>query len=147
MFTPELVALAEHPEPEKWVVLSPLTWKDERCEIVVPRGFVTDLASIPAPFRPFFKRNGKSRKAAILHDWCYAVALPSPVNRERVMTREEADALFRDALAVCGVWPPARPLYWSGVRLGGWRAWQKRKPGELMFDLPDSLLESLPRVA
>jgi hypothetical protein len=44
--------------------------------IVVPRGFVTDFASIPMPARLFLPSDGPYAPAAILHDYMYAVGRP-----------------------------------------------------------------------
>jgi hypothetical protein len=43
--------------------------EDGSATIDVPVGFVTDFASIPRPFRPFFCTMGKTAKPALLHDW------------------------------------------------------------------------------
>ena len=39
--------------------------------IVVPRGFVTDLASIPRPFWSWLPPDGPWAKAAVIHDFLY----------------------------------------------------------------------------
>lgn len=123
MFLSDL-EVREH-DPGRWVLLDDLIWDDGERRIVVPRGFVTDLASIPRIARGVFDQNGRSRRAAVLHDYTYAVPL---------MTRAEADALFRRALATLGVGPIARAFYWSAVRTGGWNVWQVRK--SFIVDVP-----------
>lgn len=112
-------------DPGRWVLVKPLRWDDGERAITVPAGFVTDLASIPRCFRGVLNQNGASRKAAVLHDYCYAAWLYDE-RTGRGMTRAEADALFRRALAACGVGTLARRIYWSGVRLGGRRLFHKR---------------------
>jgi hypothetical protein len=44
--------------------------------ITVPRGFVTDLASIPSPVSVFLKPDGPYAQAAIVHDYLYAGGSP-----------------------------------------------------------------------
>lgn len=95
--------------------MRPLLWEGKR-KIEVPAGFVTDLASIPAPLRGLLNVNGKSRRAAVLHDWLYC---------SQPCTRKEADAILKAALRTEGV-QVAAWVYWAGVRLGGWRYWRKR---------------------
>ena len=43
----------------------------QRRAIVVPRGLITDLTSVPRPFRIFVGRVGPWLEAAILHDYLY----------------------------------------------------------------------------
>lgn len=112
-------------KPGEWIVLRDLVWVDftgpgDRKRIVVPRGFITDLASIPRPLRGVLNQNGPSRRAGVLHDYLYC---------SQPCSRSEADGLFRFALACDGVGPVTRTTFWSGVRAGGWIYWNKRAAG------------------
>ena len=105
-------------EPGEWVVLNPLMY----CSLSgrtygVPAGFITDLASIPAILRPLFNPNDAGRKAAVLHDSRYCI---------KSGTRKEADDLFLEALARCGVGFARRWSMYLGVRAGGWAYWNSR---------------------
>ena len=80
-------------------------------EYVVPRGFVTDLASIPALLRPIFSRTGLSRKPAVFHDHMYSV---------KWKTRKRCDESFKEMLLARGVSKGVANIYYWGVRLGGW---------------------------
>lgn len=117
----------------EWVVLAPFEWQSESMHVIVPEGFITDLASIPRGLRNLFDINGPSRRAAVLHDWLYCAAQDADGNS---VTRKQADDLFREALAACGVNAVTRNLYWSGVRAFGWRYWKKRseKPLDMEYD-------------
>jgi hypothetical protein len=42
----------------------------------VPRGFVTDMYSIPEHLRPFVNRASNYAEASVVHDWLYAVGQP-----------------------------------------------------------------------
>lgn len=111
--------------PGEWVVLAPMLFEYDHCEslsIAVPRGFITDLASIPRPVRllPGFDVNGKSRRPAVLHDYLYC---------SQLVSRRAADDLFYNALLSEGVGAPLARLFWSGVRAGGWAYYNKREPG------------------
>lgn len=113
MFTTPL--RLEATTPGRWMLTSDLIWHSDTERYVVPRGFETDLASIPRIFRWLLNQNGNSRRPAVLHDYLY---------RMQPISRAEADAIFRRALEVEGVILPGRWLYWLGVRLGGWIAWR-----------------------
>lgn len=117
MFTTDLDLRAT--EPGRWVLLAPLVWDEGTTGITVPAGFVTDLASVPRPFRNILNINGRSRRAAVLHDFVYT---------EQTLTRADCDALFRRALIAEGVSIAGRWIYWSGVRVGGWVTWGNKAP-------------------
>jgi len=86
-----------------------------RVAIVVPAGFVTDFASIPAPFTPAFAKDAHDLPA-LVHDFLYWT---------QSCSRNEADKLFLRALREVGV--PAiksEAIYWS-VHLAGMFAWKE----------------------
>lgn len=113
MFTTPLDCRAT--KPGHWVLLSDLEWKSDTERYLVPAGFETDLASIPRLLRGILHQNGLSRAPAVLHDFLYAT---------QIMTRAEADAVFREALKAEGMGGLGRFLYWGGIRVGGWVAWR-----------------------
>ena len=63
--------------PRTWKLLQNWHWKyfDKEkgayVELVVPKGFVCDLASIPRPFRAFFNPAGLLLLPAMLHDYAF----------------------------------------------------------------------------
>ncbi len=75
--------------------------------ICVPKGFVTDLASIPQALWSIFPPHGRWAKAAILHDWLYV---------EATGTKAEADQIFNEAMGVLGVPPRTRWLMHQAVK-------------------------------
>jgi hypothetical protein len=98
---------------------------------LVPKGFITDLASIPKPLRGLIEVNGKHRKAAVLHDYLYC---------SQMLARKDADALFLEAMELLGVSTLQRNVMWLGVRAGGGLYWNKRtSPEDTIQDfVPDS---------
>lgn len=105
-------------EPGEWALLAPLLYRSEGEQLItVPDRFITDLASIPAPFRPVLDRNGQSRRPAVLHDWLYCL---------REGSRADADGLFLEALKSEGISLPIRWAMYLGVRAGGWLYWSRR---------------------
>lgn len=117
---------------KEWVVERPLLYFSKAGDwYEVPKGFITDLASIPKPLRGLIEVNGRHRKAAVLHDYLYCT---------QKVTREEADALFLEAMGMIGVDTVQRNAMWLGVRAFGWRYWNKRtSPDDIIQDfVPDS---------
>ena len=104
---------------DDWRLVLPLFYmRSDHTMIVVPSGFVTDLASIPRVFHPLIPVNGKHRAAAILHDYLYET---------QTMSRAKADSIFLEAMEACGVRWTQRVVMYSAVRIGGWIAWNARK--------------------
>jgi len=100
-----------HRAPGFWELTADLIYIDGSFSYLVPRGFCTDLASIPRVLRFAFSKNGKSRRPAVCHDKMYT---------DKWKTRKECDKMFYRMLRDedVGLWT-ARFYYW-GVRLGGW---------------------------
>lgn len=112
--------------PGEWVVLKALTYRTTTGRAyVIPRGFITDLASIPRPVRPLLDRNGTSRRAAVLHDALYC---------RQITARGEADLLFLEAMEHDAVPWLERTLMYAGVRLAGWLYWNRRRDGLQLSD-------------
>jgi len=78
--------------------------------IAVPRGFITDLATVPKIFWFFLPPTGEYGKAAVLHDYLYANAIESKLY---------ADNIFLEAMKVLGVGKIKRTIMYYAVRLFG----------------------------
>jgi hypothetical protein len=103
-----------------WMLQSPLIHeigKDGRYVVIVPRGFVTDFASIPQPVqvlrgvRPTTERYGV---AAVVHDYLYW---------RQDCTREQSDRIMALAMKEAGVSMLERTLIYEAVRQFGQSAW------------------------
>ncbi|HEY8359264.1 MAG TPA: DUF1353 domain-containing protein [Ramlibacter sp.] len=79
--------------------------------IVVPAGFKTDLASVPRIVGAYLLFGNKGKRAAVVHDWLYSGGIN--------VTREAADAVFREALQATGYNRLTVAAMYAGVRLGG----------------------------
>ena len=84
----------------------------------VPRGFVTDFASVPRALWSLIPPWGKHGQAAVLHDYLY---------QEQPTSRGKADKLLLEACKVLGVAGWRRWAIYAGVRAGGWLAWKAHK--------------------
>jgi hypothetical protein len=96
--------------------------------VVVPEGFVTDLASIPRVFWQIIRPEGRHAYAAVVHDYLYWT---------QTRTRAEADMIFKIALQDSKVSSETVEALHLAVRRFGKSAWDKnaqlRKAGECRF--------------
>ncbi|HSW19537.1 MAG TPA: DUF1353 domain-containing protein [Ramlibacter sp.] len=109
-----------------WSLSTPLVYESDvaRRTIVVPAGFVTDLASVPRLPFAYLLTGGIAHSAAVIHDWLYTVhAIGS-----QPIDRATADAIFREAARMCGASAFQAWLMYQGVRLGGGNSWSRPGP-------------------
>ena len=114
--------LQDDPQPDMWVVMSPLVWSDPLFgRIEVPVGFRTDLASIPRALRnlKMLDPAGCSRRPAAVHDWLYASQ-----RRHGLADKAVADDFLRDALLAEGASAAQAAAFYYGVHWFGRSAWE-----------------------
>lgn len=84
-------------------------------EIVVPKGFITDGASIPSVFWSIISPFGDYFGAAIIHDYLY-----NHDTEYSNYSREEADLIFKEAMFNLGVpWLRRETIYRAVQLFGG----------------------------
>lgn len=86
--------------------------------ITTPKGFHSNAASIPAPFRITMPRWGKWRRPAVQHDYWYWYYRAFG-NWGVIQTRLDADKIFSEALWSVGVSGSIQGSMFAAVRLGG----------------------------
>ncbi|MEH0194872.1 DUF1353 domain-containing protein [Caulobacter sp. CCNWLY153] len=91
--------------------------------IVVPRWYVTDFASVPWYGQGFVDPQGPTARAAIVHDWLYAIG-----EKDK---RAEADAIFLRAMLKYGVKPFQANIAYQAVKTGGEKGYGL--PGDWRF--------------
>lgn len=132
----------------KYVVAGSYTvhWEGARGEtgtIIVPRGMMTDLTSVPPVFRGLVNRVGPWLEAAIVHDFlCIAWrTMDGQGTRKR---RDFADAIMWAAMEKAEV-GATKYLIWGAIRAAAWLSWPKRSdpsvPPDLYLDLDDALVQ------
>jgi Protein of unknown function (DUF1353) len=82
--------------------------------ITVPKGFVTDFASIPWQFWSVLPTIGTYSRGAVVHDWLYW---------EQVCTRDQSDNLFMIAMKESEVPTWKRNAIYLAVHKAGQGAW------------------------
>jgi len=88
--------------------------------IKIPKGFITDGASIPKfAWSIIGGPLGDYAAAAVVHDWLYY---------KKIYTRKKSDQIFLEAMTVLDVAWWKRNLMYRLVRMFSWLFWKKRKP-------------------
>lgn len=108
-------------DAQDWVLVQDMTFQfaDSKQSITVPKGFVTDFASIPRAFWSLgYSPLDRYSKAAIVHDYLYWT---------QVCSKAQADTILSLAMKESGVSPLKAATVYEGVRLGGSVAWNANK--------------------
>jgi hypothetical protein len=104
-------------------------------KIVVPKGFVTDFASVPRIFWPILPPDDEYLLAAIVHDWLYW---------QQLGTKPQADAYLKAGMEELGVTSWKITAVFQGVARLGDSSWKGnsdlKKSGEkrLLTEFPMS---------
>jgi hypothetical protein len=103
----------------EWKLLAPLLYASDLVNqvIQVPVNFVTDFASVPRIPLAFLLTGNTSHKAAVVHDYLYTT---------QPFSRSICDAILKEAILVCGEPAWRAQLMYLGVRIGGWKPWNRR---------------------
>jgi hypothetical protein len=114
---PESPLVRAFGDNDYWIVAEDMTWTigNTTDKIVVPKGFVTDFASIPLGLWSLgLSPQGKYSRAAVIHDYLYW---------SQTCTRSQADRLLVIAMKESNVgWFDENAIY-TGVDLGGGGPW------------------------
>lgn len=90
------------------VLLQALVWEN----IIVPKGFRTNFASIPACLHGFVDNDSSDiREASVVHDYLYSL---------QYFNRRLADDILKEAMRCLGAPWWKRCLVYRSVRLAGW---------------------------
>jgi len=96
-----------------------------RCEA----GMKTDLASVPLAVRWLVPKVGRDAQASAVHDRTYrdGMAIVRIGEREQMVpiARGVADSLYHEAMVALGVGWWRRKAIYSGLKVGGWAAWNR----------------------
>ena len=95
--------------------------EDSKEVVEVPKGFITDFASVPRPFWIIFPQDGPYTQASVLHDYLYF---------KPMYTRYKTDYIFYEAMGVLGVPQWTRSIMHTSVRMVAWICWNKRRRKE-----------------
>ncbi len=139
----KLLRLGRFPD-EMWFLTDPINFRPNPGQesnvspVLVPEGFVTDLASIPRIFWSLIPRDGPYIYSAIVHDYLYWT---------QAQTRSRSDLIFRYSMEDFGIDESKIAAIYNAVRSFGrssWDANQKaRQQGErrLLKKFPNSPMD------
>lgn len=117
-----------------WTTLTLLRYSHEDGTVVIPKEFITDLASVPRLPIAWLVAGGRGNRAAVLHDFAYQFSVLLYVKGEALeevpKNRRAADGIFREALKADpwgGTNMATRFIMWAAVRLLGAFAYRGKK--------------------
>jgi hypothetical protein len=122
-----------------YVLTQPIGWKPAGGQagglnaVEVPKGFVTDFASIPRLFFSALRPDGDYAYAAVIHDYLYWTQQTS---------KDTADEIFRLAMIDFKIDSFVASTIYNAVRLGGDSSW--RENAELKAKGEKRILKTLP---
>lgn len=96
--------------------------------ITVPKGFITDGASIPKSLQWIYDPYGKYIKAAVIHDYLYSKYNDTGINRTL------ADKIFDFIMKETGVNAKTRRKFYVAVKYFGKIFWQDKLKNEGYID-------------
>jgi Protein of unknown function (DUF1353) len=117
-FLSELELTNDTRSDRDWRVVADFTCRVNGRDVVVPKGFGTDLASTPQFAWSLFPPFGRWDEAATLHDYFYRIG--------GALSRREADEAFYAGCIQCGVPDWRAEIMFLAVRAFGWLYY---KPG------------------
>jgi hypothetical protein len=105
----------------QWIVWEDIEFRVELNDkstttILVPRGFVTDLASTPPEIWSIYPPFGKYLSASILHDYLYW---------RQSCPRDEADKIFYQTMRDAGVDQATQSRFFMALKKKGGDAWKQ----------------------
>ena len=107
--------VVQHPtNPDNWILAQDFHYGGH----VIPRGFVTDFASIPRLLQGLIKPTDLGDTGPVVHDWKY---------RKGIGKRSAVDAEFLRNMKKDGIPWWKRQAAYAGVRIGGWASWNSGK--------------------
>lgn len=108
--------VVQHPkDPSNWILTNRFRCGDGT---EIPRGFVTDFASIPRLLQGLIKPTDLGDVGPVEHDWKY---------RNGIGKRSAVDAEFLSNMKQDGIPWWKRQVAYAGVRVGGWASWNSGK--------------------
>lgn len=134
---PDPVDFRPFADGRHWIVKQPLKYRVgiSHDSVIVPIGFVTDLASIPPALQSIIQQNGPYLLPAVVHDYLYWM---------QTCTRNQADQILLLAMIENDVGKFDRNAIYKAVRAAGsfaWAANAKERAQHLLRVLPADRLE------
>jgi hypothetical protein len=96
-----------------FILVEPFIVNTSLGEVIIPKDFHTDGASIPKMFHGIMGPYGSYFEAAVFHDWGYS-------ENNKIFTKKEVDLIFKELMYNLGVKWHVRETIYRSVRTFGW---------------------------
>jgi len=106
-----------------WEIYETMEVKIDDKAIFIPKGFKTDLASIPRALWPILSPMGSYTPAAVFHDYLYKV---------QPCTKDEADEYLLEGMVALGVDETTSSIIYTAVKDFGHSAWNNHTEEQLV---------------
>jgi hypothetical protein len=119
------VLVLEDLDDLKWRLHEPLVYESDilKCTIIVPTGFITDLASVPRVPIVYELWGSRSHYEAVIHDYLYCKdSIP-------VVSFDDANSVFKEAMIVRGKSAEIYEPMYAGVCWFGKSHYHKKEVG------------------
>lgn len=117
---PKLLPIGDN----QWEVVEDFIYQLNDFQIIVPKGFITDLASVPKILWGLCPPHGKHTTAAVVHDYLYSEYNEYGINRTL------ADKIFLRIMKEYHVSYIIRNIMYRGVRMFGEPFWKSKIKNE-----------------
>jgi hypothetical protein len=128
-----LVVITMRPEDKLWEVYEECRYTPDgdTHTLIAPKGYKTDLASVPRIFWAIIASFELSLAAPVFHDLLYQCAGELPEGKvepfpRKKFERNEADKIFLELMTKANVSRWKREVAYHAVYYGAWWAWKKR---------------------
>lgn len=124
-FESRIVFGATNQDGRFWKLTQPMIYhaRDGRT-FIVPVGASTDGASTPAIIASLLPPTGDYWQSAVLHDAAYRNDLKLPDGTKADLSKDDCDALLKEAMELSGVESMILETIYEGVRIGGASAYR-----------------------
>jgi len=102
-------------QDECWVLDHEITYIWRGRTITIPKGYMTDLASVPFFIRPIINSYGNFNFAALCHDYIYGYQGVLP--NGDMFSRADADRMLFDRMVIDGTQIRTAMVMWLAVRV------------------------------
>ena len=114
----------------KWEIVSDYHYVVDGKELVIPKGFIFDGASVPKFLHAWLSPMGVLLVGGLIHDYGYKYQTLLCKGKKKSIgtkTQKELDIIFRDVNIIQNGFRLINYLAYYGLKLGGFAAWNKHR--------------------
>jgi hypothetical protein len=114
----------------KWEIVSDYHYVVDGKELVIPKGFIFDGASVPKFLHTWLSPMGVLLVGGLIHDYGYKYQTLLCKGKKKhigMKTQKELDIIFRDVNIIQNGFRLINYLAYYGLKLGGFAAWNKHR--------------------